>query len=216
MDLGATDMRVACYSDWAPYLRFTYGTQGHGLQGIPLMTDSNEDDAKLMHRIADRDESALALLYDRHATPAYSLIRRIVHDEAAAEEILQDVFLHIWKIAPRFDEARGQLRGWLLVMARNRALSHLRKHQDAQADELDLDALSVNGMQETVAAQNEMTAKIRSALEELPPELSQLFELAYFEGMTHSEIAKQTGQPLGTVKTRLRSGLTNLRRAFQL
>lgn len=186
------------------------------MQDIPLMTDSNEDDARLMRRIADRDESALTILYDRHATPAYSLIRRIVQDEAAAEEILQDVFLHIWKIAPRFDEARGQLRGWLLVMARNRALSHLRKRQDAQADDLDLDALSVTEMQETLAAQNQMTAKIREALEEMPPELSQLFELAYFEGMTHSEIAKQTGQPLGTVKTRLRSGLTNLRRAFQL
>jgi len=190
--------------------------QGHDLQVISQMIDSDGEDATLMRRIAERDESALALLYDRHATSAYSLIRRIVQDEAAAEEILQDVFLHIWKIAPRFDEARGQLRGWLLVMARNRALSHLRKRQDAHADELDLDAIAVTGMQETVAAQNEMTAKIRSALEELPPELSQLFELAYFEGMTHSEIAKRTGQPLGTVKTRLRSGLTNLRRAFQL
>ena len=183
---------------------------------IPTIAEHDGEDAALMRRIVARDESALALLYDQHATPVYSLIRRIVQDEAAAEELLQDVFLHVWKIAPRFDEARGQLRGWLLVMGRNRALSYLRKRQDAQADDLDLEALAISGMQESIAAQNELTAKIRSVLDELPPELSHLFELAYFEGMTHSEIAKQTGQPLGTVKTRLRSGLTNLRRAFQL
>jgi RNA polymerase sigma-70 factor (ECF subfamily) len=180
------------------------------------MIDPDGEDATLMRSIAARDESALAVLYDRHAVSLYSLIRRIVHDEAVAEEILQDVFLHVWKVAPRFDQARGQLRGWLLVMARNRALSHLRKRQDVLADDMDLYAVPTAGMQETVAVQNELTAKIRTALEELPAELSDLFELAYFEGMTHSEIAKRTGQPLGTVKTRLRSGLTNLRRAFQL
>lgn len=207
---------MPCYSEWAPYITFSNSSQGPGLQIIAIMTDPNEEDATLIRRIADRDEAALALLYDRHATAAYSLIRRIVQDEASAEEILQDVFLHIWKIAPRFDEARGQLRGWLLVMARNRALSHLRKHQDEQADELALDAMAVQGTQDSVATQNELTDKIRSALDEMPPELSQLFELAYFEGMTHSEIAKRTGQPLGTVKTRLRSGLTNLRRAFHV
>ena len=180
------------------------------------MIDHGEEDATLMLKIATRDESALALLYDRHATHAYSLIRRIVQDEAAAEEILQDVFLHVWKVAPRFDEARGQLRGWLLVMARNRALSYLRKRQDVLVEDLDLYAVSASNIQETAAAHNQLTAKIRGVLDEMPPELSQLFELAYFEGMTHSEIAARTGQPLGTVKTRLRSGLTNLRRAFQL
>ncbi|WP_334243508.1 RNA polymerase sigma factor [Terriglobus sp. ADX1] len=173
------------------------------------------DDATLMRSIAARDESALADLYDRHSVPLYSLIRRIVHDEAAAEEILQDVFLHVWKVAPRFDQARGQLRGWLLVMARNRALSHLRKRQDMQVDDLDVYAIPSTGVQETIAEQNELRAKIHAAIEEMPPELSQLFELAYFEGMTHSEIAQRTGQPLGTVKTRLRSGLTSLRRVFQ-
>ncbi len=184
------------------------------MQGTPSMIDRDED-AALMRSISARDESALAILYDRHAVPLYSLIRRIVHDEASAEEILQDVFLHVWKIAPRFDQARGQLRGWLLVMARNRALSHLRKHQDVQVDDMDLYAIPATGMQESIASQNELTRKIQAALEEMPPELSHLFELAYFEGMTHSEIAKRTGQPLGTVKTRLRSGLINLRRVFQ-
>lgn len=179
------------------------------------MTVHDGEDATLMRSIAARDESALAVLYDRHSVPLYSLIRRIVHDEAAAEEILQDVFLHVWKVAPRFDQARGQLRGWLLVMARNRALSHLRKRQDVQVDDLDVYAIPTTGMQETIAEQNELAAKIHAALKEMPPELSQLFDLAYFEGMTHTEIAQRTGQPLGTVKTRLRSGLTSLRRVFQ-
>lgn len=205
---------VACYSDWAPYTTLPNGSQGHGLPGTPSLIDRDED-AALMRNIAARNESALAVLYDRHAVSLYSLIRRIVHDEAAAEEILQDVFLHVWKVAPRFDQARGQLRGWLLVMARNRALSHLRKHQDVQVDDMDLYAIPATGMQESIAAKNELTQKIQAALEEMPPELSHLFELAYFEGMTHREIAKRTGQPLGTVKTRLRSGLTNLRRVFQ-
>jgi RNA polymerase sigma-70 factor (ECF subfamily) len=101
-------------------------------------------------------------------------------------------------------------------MARNRALAYLRKRQDVQVEDLELYTTPVRQMQEALAAQNELTAKIRGVLQEMPPELLQLFELAYYEGMTHSEIARQTGQPLGTVKTRLRSALTNLRRAFQL
>lgn len=173
------------------------------------------DDSELMRRVASHDESALTALYDRHSSLLYSLARRIVQDESAAEEILQDVFLHIWRIAPRFDEARGQLRGWLLVITRNRALSYLRRRHHIELNDMDVYAISSAATQDSTAAQGELITRIRGALEELPEEVYALFEMAYFEGMTHSEIAKRTGQPLGTVKTRLRSGLTNLRRVFQ-
>lgn len=173
------------------------------------------DDSELMRRVASRDESALTALYDRYASLVYSLARRILQDESAAEEILQDVFLHIWRIAPRFDEARGQLRGWLLVITRNRALSYLRRRPHIELNDMDVYAISSDATQDSAAAQGELITRIRGALEELPEEVYALFEMAYFEGMTHSEIAKRTGQPLGTVKTRLRSGLTNLRRVFQ-
>lgn len=169
-----------------------------------------------MRRVASRDEAALAILYDRYSGPVYSLARRIVQDDSAAEEILQDVFLHIWRIAHRFDQARGQLRSWLLVMTRNRALSYLRTRPDVEVEDVEQYAISSGAAQDSVAAQGELIGKIRDVLEELPGEVYALFEMAYFEGMTHSEIAKRTGQPLGTVKTRLRSGLTNLRRVFQL
>lgn len=190
--------------------------EGHGLQSSTQVVDRDCDDSALMKRVASGDEEALAALYDRHSGPVYSLIRRIVQDEGAAEEILQDVFLHVWRIAPRFDQERGQLRGWLLVMARNRALSHLRRLPRIQVEDMDLYAISSNNAQDLLFAEHELTAKVRGALEELPVEQGTLLEMAYFEGMTHSEIAARTGQPLGTVKTRLRSGLTSLRRIFQI
>ena len=175
-----------------------------------------ESDSALMRRIASQDESGLATLYDRYSTALYSLIRRILRDESASEEVLQDVFLHLWRIAPRYDQDRGQLRGWLLVMARNRAISYLRKRPLPEADDAAIYAVATGARQDTVAVQNDLVEKVRGALAQLPGEQCSLFEMAYFEGMTHSEIAERTGQPLGTVKTRLRTALTTLRRTFAL
>jgi RNA polymerase sigma-70 factor (ECF subfamily) len=165
--------------------------------------------------VATRDESALADLYDRHSGSVYSLLRRIVRDESAAEDILQDVFFHLWRIAERFDPERGALRSWLLVIARNRAISYLRQRPLDDSSELDVSAVSSELPQDTAAAQSELVTRVRGILAGLPPEQCELFELAYFDGMTHVEIAERTGQPLGTVKTRLRRTLTSLRRAFQ-
>jgi RNA polymerase sigma-70 factor, ECF subfamily len=175
----------------------------------------NESDSQLMRRVAARDESALALLYDRYSASIYSLLRRILRDESAAEEIQQDVFLHLWRIASHFEPERGELRSWLLVIARNRAISFLRHSQPSEVSDLDFTAVSSAMPQDTVAAQNEFVTKIKGILAQLPAEQVQLFEMAYFDGMTHAEIAQSTGQPLGTVKTRLRSVLTSLRRAFE-
>ena len=174
-----------------------------------------ESDSSLAARVARQDESALAALYDRHSTALYSLLRRILRDESACEEVLQDVFLHLWRNAARFDQERGALRGWLLVMARNRAISHLRKRTLGEPDDVELYAVSSDPRQDTVVVQNDLVARVRGVMSQLPGEQGSLFEMAYFEGMTHSEIAERTGQPLGTVKTRLRTALTSLRRAFE-
>lgn len=177
-----------------------------------------ESDSRLVQRVASQDESALAALYDRHSGALYSLLRRILRDESASEEVLQDVFMHLWRIAPRFDQQRGELRGWLLVMARNRAISFLRKRAlPGSEDDVETCAVASSAeRQDVVAVQKDIVTKVRGAMSQLPGEQCSLFEMAYFEGMTHSEIAERTGQPLGTVKTRLRTALTTLRRAFQL
>jgi RNA polymerase sigma-70 factor, ECF subfamily len=174
-----------------------------------------ESDSSLAARVARQDEAALAALYDRHSTALYSLLRRILRDESACEEVLQDVFLYLWRNAARFDQERGELRGWLLVMARNRAISHMRKRTLGEPDDVELYAVSTDARQDTVVVQNDLVARVRGVMSQLPGEQCSLFEMAYFEGMTHSEIAERTGQPLGTVKTRLRTALTSLRRAFE-
>lgn len=178
-------------------------------------TDEFDDELQLLRRIASGDQDALSAIYDRHAACVYGLLRRILQDESAAEEIAQDVFFHLWKIAARFDPERGTLRSWLLVMARNRAISRLRRRVQDDSSGLDDDFASAVLPQDTAAAQGEIVDKVRGYLAQLPPEQSKLFELAYFSGMTHSEIAESTGQPLGTVKTRLRTTLTGLRRVFE-
>ena len=175
---------------------------------------SGEDELSLIKRVVAHDESALAALYDRHSGIVYSLLRRIVRDETIAEDILQDVFFHFWSIAPSFDPERGVLRSWLLAIARNRAISHLRKRPQSDFSEIDCSAVSSSLPQDTAAAQSEMVSRVRGILAELPQGQRELFELAYFDGMTHAEIAERTGQPLGTVKTRLRTALTSLRRAY--
>ena len=169
-------------------------------------------DAALIQLITERDESALAALYDRYAAMLSSVLNRILRDTQAAEEILQDIFYQLWCSASRFDPARGSLPGWLLVIARNRAISRLRKHNPAAGDELPESAGAVSFNFEQAASQREMLGRVKGALANLPPEQRTCVEFAYFEGLTHSEIAQRTGDPLGTVKTRLRSALETLKR----
>jgi RNA polymerase sigma-70 factor (ECF subfamily) len=169
-------------------------------------------DASLIHRIVQRDESALAALYDRYAGMLSSVLNRILRDTQAAEEILQDIFYQLWRNAAQFDSSRGSLSGWLLVIARNRALSRLRRHNPASGDELSENTVVVASNLESSVAQQQLMSKVISALDNLPKEQRAAIELAYFEGLTHSEIAQRTGDPLGTVKTRLRSAVETLKR----
>jgi RNA polymerase sigma-70 factor (ECF subfamily) len=172
-------------------------------------------DAALVHKITQRDEAALAALYDRYAGMLSSVLNRILRDTQAAEEILQDIFYQLWCSASRFDPARGSLPGWLLVIARNRAISRLRRHNPAAGEEILENTVVMPFDLESTTAQQQLLARVKGALESLPKEQRAAVELAYFEGMTHSEIAERTGDPLGTVKTRLRSAIETLKRNLQ-
>jgi RNA polymerase sigma-70 factor, ECF subfamily len=174
--------------------------------------DARASDAALIQRIVERDESALAVLYDRYAGMLSSVLNRILRDTQAAEEILQDIFYQLWRTAGNFDASRGSLPGWLMVIARNRAISRLRRHNPSSGDELVDNTVVLPSNLESNAAQNQMMGKVKGALEKLPQEQRAAIELAYFEGLTHSEIAAKTGDPLGTVKTRLRSAVETLKK----
>jgi len=174
--------------------------------------ESGENDVALMGRVVDGDEAALAILYDRYSVVVYSAVRRILDDVGAAEEILQDIFYQLWRNASRFDFTRGSLAGWLLVTARNRAIDRLRRRSRPVTVELGENLVVLPSRLEAQVSQNEMMSKVKAFVGGLPAEQREAMELAYFRGMTHSEIAEHTGEPLGTIKTRLRTALGALKR----
>lgn len=167
-----------------------------------------------MRRMAQGDESALAALYDRYSGLVFSVAKRILGNSSAAEEILQDVFYRAWRTASLFDPNRGSMAGWLLVGARNRSIDRLRRSHGTQTEPIPGDVVALSIDLETKAAQNVMLTKVKQAIQELPKPQRLALELAYFDGMTHSEIAERTGEPLGTVKTRLRTALNSLKKVF--
>jgi RNA polymerase sigma-70 factor, ECF subfamily len=182
--------------------------------GIERMNaEQDQSDWSLLARVVNKDESALAALYDRYSGLVYAEASRILRDKGAAEEILQDIFYQVWRTADKFDPQRGSLPGWLLVVARNRAISKLRRRSTSGDDELNENAVACTFNLESAASQNQLLGRVRGAMESLPEGQREAIELAYFEGMTHSEIASKTGEALGTVKTRIRSALEVLRRA---
>ncbi len=187
----------------------------HNLVSSETGTELRASDAALIERIVQRDQTALAALYDRYAGMLSSVLNRILRDQQAAEEILQDVFFQLWRDPSRFDAARGSLPGWLTVIARNRAISRLRRHNPAAGEPL-LESTVISTFNiESDASQQQLLGRVKGALENLPAEQRAAVELAYFEGLTHSEIATRTGDPLGTVKTRLRSAVETLKRTLQ-
>lgn len=169
-------------------------------------------DAEIITRIHAGDEGAMAVLYDRYSQVVYSVALRVLSDTGTAEDILQDVFMQLWRNPQAFKASRGSLAAWLAVIARNRAIDQLRKRRpEANAEET---VVSVDAGLENTAQRNQAIAKVRTVLDDMPAEQRTALELAFFEGMTHVEIAGKTGQPLGTVKTRIRSGLLAVRKAF--
>ena len=164
------------------------------------------------------DEGALAALYDRYSGMLFAMLVRTLRDPQAAEEILQDLFLQLWRGAARFDAHRGSLPAWLMVIGRNRALSRLRTREHREIPE-DIEAFPANAVPSSVNLEDDaerslLMEKLRSAMATLPAEQREAVELAYFEGMTQTEIAARTGSPLGTVKSRVRSAMQSLKQAF--
>jgi len=173
-----------------------------------------------MERLTERDPAALESLYDRYSRMVYSLALRIAGQPAIAEEIVQDVFLKLWHSADRYRAERGPLGPWLCTLARNRALDHLRlkrekqrRREDSIEDDLPLAAAVVakSPSPETLAQQSQQAVRVRASLSELPATQQRAIELAYFEGMSHSEIAAALAEPLGTVKSWISSGLQRMR-----
>lgn len=180
-------------------------------------------DADLLRRMAAGDEQALGALYDRWSPLVHSVVLRIVGDADDAEELVEETFWQAWRQAGRYDPARGGISGWLVVIARSRALDRvrLRGWQRAAATE-STDAegapepvLDVRGPLDA-AEMDETRRLVRAALERLPAEQRETVEMAYFRGMSQTEIAAATGQPLGTVKTRARLALQKLREALSV
>jgi len=170
-------------------------------------------DASLVAAIRSGDQSAMVALYDRYSSIVYSVALRVLADTGAAEDILQDVFLQLWRNPGSFDSSRGSLGAWLAVIARNRAIDALRKRRP-ESDVEDV-VLSVEPDLAGEADRTRAAEKVRRALGSMPAAQRAALEMAYFEGLTHTEIAAKTGEPLGTIKTRIRAGLTALRKAFQ-
>lgn len=154
----------------------------------------------------------MASLFDRYSKVVYSVALRVLRDTASAEDVLQEIFMQVWRSPGSFLETKGSLGGWLAVVARNRSIDALRRRRPTDSvEEISL-ASPFNLADE--AERNNMMERARSVILQLPAEQRKTLEMAFFDGLTHTEIAALTGDPLGTVKTRIRSALLTLRKAF--
>jgi RNA polymerase sigma-70 factor (ECF subfamily) len=175
-------------------------------------TASNEDLA-LLERIRRGDQLAMAEVFDKYGRAVYSVALRILKDTGHAEDVMQEIFFQIWRNSESFVQGRGSLGAWLVVVARNRSIDMLRRRKPT--DSVDDVVLAAPFNLAADAEHNAVMEKVHKVLQELPAEQQRSMELAFFEGLSHSEIAEKTGDPLGTVKTRIRLALITLRKAFQ-
>lgn len=174
---------------------------------------AQEDDVELLKAIAARDEAALAQLYDRYRVILFGLLMRILNNREEAEDVLQEVFLQVWRKAADFDENRGRPFTWLVTLARSRGIDRLRtlasRERVAEAGAREVSEEISDAA--TDALKSEQRGLVSDALAKLPDEQKRPIMLAYFDGLTQSEIATRLGAPLGTVKTRMRTGMIRLR-----
>jgi RNA polymerase sigma-70 factor (ECF subfamily) len=176
-------------------------------------------DATLARRLLQQDVGSFEQLYDRHSRIVYALVLRIVQQASTAEEVVQDVFLQLWRNAEQYDSKRGAFVPWLMTLARNRALDHLRlkserqRRRENQTEELppiiDLPQF------EKALDEKRRAERVRTLMGSLSPQQKKAIELAYFEGLSHTEIAETLKEPLGTVKSWIRNGLLRLKEGLQ-
>lgn len=201
-------------SNWKMWLFAALSRSGSG-----AAPRNDGRDAAIVERMAMGEADAVADLYDRHARAVYSLALRILQDEAEAEDLAQEVFVQAWQQAARYDTSRGAVPAWLLNMTRSRAIDRLRARRVRPegapvAIDLVVDSMSAPGDVAADVLAGEDAALLRRGLTALPLLQRVAIELAYFEGLSHREVAERLGEPLGTVKTRIRTGLLKLRDAL--
>jgi RNA polymerase sigma-70 factor, ECF subfamily len=187
--------------------------QGPHVETQDLQRLADED---LMPLVERKDPAAFEIVYDRHGGPAYSLAYRIVGDRQVAEEVTQEAFLSVWRSGARFDRARGSVRTWLLGVVRNRAIDVLRR-EAGRAPTVSLELETVPEQEsrfeptDSEALRRAAGREVRGALARLPDDQVKVVQLAYFGGLSHSEIAEVLGMPLGTVKGRMRLAMEKMR-----
>ena len=187
-----------------------------------LMPTANSDvspDTKLVRLLLQKDVTAFEQLYDRYSKPVYALVLRILQQAGMAEEVVQDVFLQLWRNAAQYDESRGPFLPWLFTLARNRALDTLRLKSERQRRREDqteeLPPVPVAPEYEKTLDEKRRAEKVRAVMASLNPQQKKAIEMAYFEGLSHSEIAAALKEPLGTVKSWIRNGLLRLKEELQ-
>ena len=185
------------------------------VQGALTVGNSEQEYAALIRRVAGGDHSALATIYDSTCGMIFGLVLRIIYDNAAAEEVLLDVYKQVWRQAALYDDKRGSPIAWLVTIARSRALDRLRAFKREQQLKQAIANGSFPSNSQINPEQSSMISEqreiVRAALASLPIEQCEVIELAYYSGLSQSEIAEKLDQPLGTVKTRTRLGLMKLR-----
>ena len=185
----------------------------------PKGSERVSPDATLMQQLLRKDVSAFEELYERHSRIVYSLVLRILRQGSTAEEVVQDVFLQLWRNSSQYD-VRRPLVPWLLTLARNRALDHLRlkserqRRREEQTEEFPQVAAAAPEY-ERALDEKRRAERVRTLIGSLPAAQKRAIELAYFEGLSHSEIAAALHEPLGTVKSWIRNGLLRLKEALQ-
>ena len=173
-------------------------------------------DAELLKQLAARKTAALEQLYDRHARFAMGISLRILGNREEAEEVVQDVFWQLWKSQLEYDPRRGRFTTWLFTVARNRSLDRLRRRsaRPTSAPFAFAENLAAPGDPEGQVGDGQQRRTVNNALAELPEAQRQAIELSFYQGMTHKEIAHATGEPLGTVKSRITRGMARMRESL--
>ena len=171
------------------------------------------EDAALLARVVDRDERAVEALYERYAGPIYSLARQVTNADRFAQDVVQEVFVAVWRDAARYDPAKGSVGPWLFSLARHKAIDLIRREANVRKRTADVDLELEHADEDTddAAWLRIRRDSVHAAIRELTPLQREALDLAFFHGLTHVEVADRLGIPLGTAKTRIRSALLRLR-----